>query len=189
MAYGVPWKYLWDIGNLYERGWEVQLGSFSSACWEKKNGWIPWASREKQAGLYQGKYKSLGPDVATGGCCQEGATLTDTQQSPVIPETCGSCKNNPLPPNEPLPLSSHTAQSTGSEGCVFSWGCPPWVWCMREWGCVRVSVCARKQHRGCSLFWCQGLNRTTRKCYWFRWDPVIARGCFSDEVVCQICPT
>lgn len=30
---------------------------------EKKNAWIPWASWEKQAGLYQGKHKSLGSDV------------------------------------------------------------------------------------------------------------------------------
>lgn len=65
--------------------------------------------------------------------------LTDTQKSPVIPETCGSCKNNSLPPHEPLPLSSHAAQSTGSERCVFSWGCPPWVRC--EWGCVLECVC------------------------------------------------
>lgn len=155
---------------------------------------------EKQVGLHQGKYKSLGPNVATGGHCQKGTTLTDIQQSPVIPETCGSCKNNPYPPPththtqsptppppyEPLPLSSHTAQLTGSERCVFSWGCPPWVWYMREWGCV--FECVHELDRGCSLFWCQGPHHTTAT--GTDLDGLVSEWCcFWDRVLCQLCPT
>lgn len=73
----------------------------------QKNAWIPWASPEKQAGLRWGKYKSLGPRVANWVHCQKGTTLADTQQSPVIPKTCGSCKNNPCPPHPHNPPHHH----------------------------------------------------------------------------------
>lgn len=137
---------LWGPMKVFMSYWELIWKRVRGTAWlsqlsfPEKKAWIPWASQEKQAGLYQGKYKSLGPDVATGGCCQKWATLTDTQQSPVIPETCGSCKNNPQPPMNPC----HYPVTLPREGCVFSWGCPPWVWCMHEWGCVCLSVCTCK---------------------------------------------
>lgn len=165
----------WELIWRRERGtaWLLQL----SFLGEKKNS----TSREKQAGLYQGKYKSLGPDVAAGGRCQKGATLTDTQQSPVIPETCGSCKNNPPHPHEPLPLSSHTAQSSGSERCVFSWGCPHDV-CKDV--CLSVCVCRRRQ----GLFIILVSRSAPQHCnwYWFRWDLVSGRCCFSDQVCASL---
>ena len=72
------WCNAWITGESYEREREVQLGSESSARWEGKKTESCLDSmklpREKQAGLYQGKYKSPGPDVATGGCCQEAAS-------------------------------------------------------------------------------------------------------------------
>lgn len=41
------------------------------------------------------------------GHCQKGTTLADTQQSPVIPKTCGSCKNNPYPPQPTHTIPHH----------------------------------------------------------------------------------
>lgn len=94
---------------------------------EKKTSEYHELQGEKQAALYQERNKSPRPDVATVRCCQKAATLTDTQQSSVIPKTCGSCKNNPTPPHplhEPLPQSSHTAHSAGARDVFFPEGVP-----------------------------------------------------------------
>lgn len=103
----------------------------------------------KKAALYQGKYKSLGPDVATGGCCQKGATLTDTQQSPVIPKTCGSCKNNSPPapnPCTPATIQSHCPIDRERGMCFFLRVSPlgmmyAWVWVCVHTEAARVKVC------------------------------------------------
>lgn len=146
--------------------------------------------QEKQAGLYQGKYKSLGPDVATGGCCQKWAMLTDTQQSPVIPKTCGSCKNNPPP-------SRHTQWTLGTnqslcpvdreyEMCFFLRVSPMGM--MYAWVRGSVWVCAQARQ---GLFIILVSRSTPQNCnwYWFRWDLVCEWCCFLDKVLCQSCPT
>lgn len=81
--------------------------------------------RATSKNLYQGKYKSLGLDVATGGCCQEAATLTDSQQSSpkhVVPVKTTRDSTTPPTPvrREALPLTSHAGQSGGRQRCVFS---------------------------------------------------------------------
>lgn len=57
----------------------------------------------KTSRTLSGKAQVTGFWCGTGGCCQKGAMLTDTQQSLFSPKTCGSCKNNP-----PTPLPSGT---------------------------------------------------------------------------------
>lgn len=114
-----PMKVFMSIGNLYEEEWKVQLGSHSSAFWREKKCLDSLSFLGKTSRTLSGKAQVTGFWCGTGGCCQKGAMLTDTQQSLFSPKTCGSCKNNPQTPYPQEPLLPSTLQLTGIEICFF----------------------------------------------------------------------
>lgn len=165
---------LWGPMKVFMRYWECIWRRESGTAWllqlsllEKKTlDFHELPGKNKQASNEQkplsGKVQVTGPWCGNWKLLSEGTYVN--RYSAVIPKTCGSCKNNPLPPplhHEPLPLSSHTAQSTGRQRCVFSWGCP-----LGYDACVSEHVCACVR-QGLSLLMCQGPQHC--KWHWFGW--------------------
>lgn len=181
MAYRVPWKYLWVIGNLYEgTAWFLQL----SWLGKKTPGFHELPGKNKQASneqnLYRGKYKSLGPDVATGGCCQKGATADSQQSSPKHVVPVKTTHDTPPPPWTPATIQSHCPVDRETEICFFLRVSP--LGMMHVWVsmCVWVCTCVRQ---GLSLLLCQGPRC---RWYWFRQD-LSEWCCFSDKFLNQPC--
>lgn len=155
MAYGVPWKYLWVIGTLYEREREVQLGSHSSASLEKKcldSMSFPGKTSRTLSGKVQvtspwcGNWRLL----SKVSYINRYSAVTSHPPKHVVP-----VKTTHSPPWTPATIQSHCPE----RDVFFPEGVPlGYDVCMSEGVCVWV--CAHVRRGGVHYFGVEALTTT-----------------------------